>query len=96
MSISFELSIEISEQYDFTNESLTENIEQNTWVKNQWPLVYFIQNESVKPKKIGYIGESTNASKRIKNHLANPKRQATILTPDFTNETYWCFLGSGN
>jgi len=38
---SFELSIEVSEQYDFNKESL-EKIKQNIWVKNQWPLVYFI------------------------------------------------------
>lgn len=73
MSQSFELSIEISEQYDFTKESL-HKIEQNTWVKNQWPLVYFIQNER---EKIAYVGESTNAASRIKNHLSNKER--TIL-----------------
>lgn len=70
MSLSFDLSIEVSEQYDFSIESL-KKIEQNTWVKNQWPLVYFIQNESI---KLAYVGESTNASSRIKNHLANPER----------------------
>jgi DUF2075 family protein/DNA replication protein DnaC/SOS-response transcriptional repressor LexA len=70
MSLSFDLSIEVSEQYDFTKESLTK-IEQNTWVKNQWPLVYFIQNDTL---KLAYVGESTNASSRIKNHLANPER----------------------
>jgi len=70
MSFSFDLSIEISEQYPFNKESLTQ-IEQNPWVKNQWPLVYFIQNESV---KIAYVGESTNALSRIKNHLSNPER----------------------
>lgn len=70
MSLSFELSIEVSEQFDFNKESLAK-IEQNTWVKNQWPLVYFIQNNT---KRIAYVGESTNASSRIKNHLANPER----------------------
>ncbi|MES2331729.1 MAG: DNA/RNA helicase domain-containing protein [Bacteroidota bacterium] len=70
MMVSFDLSIEISEPYDFNKESLN-RIEQNTWVKNQWPLVYFIQN---KEKKIAYVGESTNAFSRIKNHLANPER----------------------
>lgn len=70
MSMSFELSIEVSEQYDFTKDALPE-IEQNPWVKNQWPLVYFIQNEG---KRMGYVGESTNASDRIKAHLANPKK----------------------
>lgn len=71
MSLSFELSIEVSEQYDFTKESLSK-IELNPWVKNQWPLVYFIQNEK---EKLAYVGESTNASIRIKNHLANPERR---------------------
>lgn len=70
MSLSFELSIEVSEKYDFNKESLS-RIEQNTWVKNQWPLVYFIQNDTM---KLAYVGESTNASSRIKNHLANPER----------------------
>lgn len=70
MSLSFELSIEVSEQYDFNKASLSK-IEQNPWVKNQWPLVYFIQNES---ERIAYVGESTNASSRIKNHLANPNK----------------------
>ena len=70
MSLSFDLSIEISEQYDFKKESLTK-IELNPWVKNQWPLVYFIQNEV---EKLAYVGESTNASSRIRNHLANSKK----------------------
>ena len=74
MSMSFELSIEVSEQYDFTKEALTK-IDQNPWVKNQWPLVYFIQNETM---RIGYVGESTNASDRIKTHLANPQKKNTF------------------
>lgn len=71
MSLSFELSIEVSEQYNFTKESLTK-IELNPWVKNQWPLVYFIQNEL---ERLAYVGESTNALSRIKNHLVNPERR---------------------
>lgn len=74
MNLSFELSIEVSEQYDFNKESLNK-IEQNTWVRNQWPLVYFIQNES---DKTAYVGESTNAYSRIKNHLVNPKKTAAF------------------
>jgi len=70
MSLSFELSIEVSEQYPFHKDSLN-TIEQNPWVKNQWPLVYFIQNEKI---KTAYVGESTNALSRIKNHLGNPER----------------------
>jgi len=70
MSLLFGLSIEVSEQYDFNKESLIK-IDLNPWVKNQWPLVYFIQNET---ERLAYVGESTNASSRIKNHLANPER----------------------
>lgn len=70
MSLSYDLSIEVSEQYDFNKDALPK-IEGNTWVKNQWPLVYFLQNEN---KRVAYVGESTNAASRIKNHLANPKK----------------------
>ena len=70
MNLSFDLSVEVSEKYDFNKKSL-EKINKNPWVKNQWPLVYFIQNEG---KRVAYVGESTNFSNRIKNHLANPKK----------------------
>ena len=70
MSMTFELSIEVSEPYNFNKEALS-NIEQNHWVKNQWPLVYFIRNEN---KRVAYVGESTSAYNRIKNHLSNPDR----------------------
>ena len=70
MNDSYELSIEVSEQYDFNQSSLAQ-IEQNPWVRNQWPIVYFIHHDA---RKIAYVGESTNASSRIKNHLSNPKR----------------------
>ncbi|WP_211340752.1 DNA/RNA helicase domain-containing protein [Sediminibacterium goheungense] len=68
--MSFELAIEVSEQYPFHKDSLN-RIEQNPWVKNQWPLVYFIRNDNI---KVAYVGESTNALSRIKNHLGNPQR----------------------
>ena len=71
MNLSFDLSVEVSEKYDFNKKSL-KKINENPWVKNQWPLVYFIQNEG---KRVAYIGESTNFSNRIKNHLANPKKR---------------------
>ena len=74
MSLPFDLSIEISEPYDFNKGSFSK-IAQNTWVKNQWPLVYFIQNEI---QRLAYVGESTNAGSRIKNHLANPKKSSTL------------------
>jgi hypothetical protein len=88
MISSFELSVEVSERYDFNKNSLKE-INQNIWVKNQWPLVYFIQNEA---KKVAYIGESTNFSNRIKNHLANSKKanafnQISIIGSDKFNKS---------
>ena len=70
MSLNFELSIDVSKPYDFNKDSLI-HIEENPWVRNQWPLVYFIQNEEV---KLAYVGESTNALSRIKNHFGNPER----------------------
>lgn len=60
-------------RYPFSKEVLNE-IHENRWVRNHWPLVYIIQNDS---KKIAYVGESTNAKNRINNHLANSQR--TIL-----------------
>ncbi len=88
MSLSFHLSIEISERYGFDKKSL-DSIYENPWVKNQWPLVYFIQNES---KKVAYVGESTNFSSRIKDHLANPKKanafnQLSIIGSDKFNKS---------
>lgn len=88
MMSNYELSIEISERYDFNKNSL-EKINQNAWVKNQWPLVYFIQNEN---KLVAYVGESTNFSNRIKNHLANPKKanafnKITIIGSDKFNKS---------
>lgn len=71
---SFDLAIEISEPYEFNKESLSK-ITQNTWVKTQWPLVYFIDN---KIERWAYVGESTNAASRIKNHLANPAKSSTL------------------
>jgi len=67
MNQGFDLSIDINE-FDFTKAAINK-IAENKWVKSQWPVVYFIQNE-----KIGYVGESTNALSRIGNHLDNGKR----------------------
>jgi len=87
MTRPFDLSVEVSERYDFSKKSL-KTIEKNLWVKNQWPLVYFIQNES---KRVAYVGESTNFSSRIKNHLSNPQRsilnQISIIGSDKFNKS---------
>jgi len=87
MNEGFNLTIDVSEDYDFSQDSLPK-IATNPWVKNQWPLVYFIQN---KQKKIAYVGESTNAHSRIKNHLDNEQRsnlkQITIIGCDKFNKS---------
>ena len=72
----FELSVQVSEPFPFNLESIKE-IEKNQWVKNQFPLVYFLKNEGLSK---AYIGESTNASPRLKNHLANPKKAELFQT----------------
>ncbi len=88
MNSSFDLSVEVSERYDFNKKAL-DKIIKNQWVKNQWPLVYFIQNET---KRVAYVGESTNFSNRIKNHLANPIKanafnQISIIGSDKFNKS---------
>jgi DUF2075 family protein len=88
MNSSYDLSVEVSNRYDFNSGAL-DQINSNQWVKNQWPLVYFIQNET---KRVAYVGESTNFSNRIKNHLANPKKaqafnQISIIGSDKFNKS---------
>ena len=73
MNMNYDLSIEISEQYNFNRSEISfKEIKENTWVKNQYPIVYFIQSDSI---NLAYVGESTNAINRIHNHLDNPERQ---------------------
>ncbi len=69
MSKALEFAVNI-EEYDFNKVSLDKSISKNIWVRDQWPIVYFIQN-----KKIAYVGESTNAYSRISNHLNNKDKQ---------------------
>lgn len=57
-------------RYPFSKNALSE-IAENTWVKSQWPLVYLIKNDK---RKLAYVGETTNAFNRIKNHFANEDR----------------------
>lgn len=72
MSQSQDIVIDLN-KYLFHRDALSE-ISTNRWVKNQWPLVYIIKNDT---KRIAYVGETTNAFNRIKNHFANEDR--TIL-----------------
>ena len=66
---SFVESLQIT-KHPFTKESV-KNLEDNLWVKNLWPLVYIISDEELSE---AYVGESTDAYKRLNNHLANNQR----------------------
>ncbi|GAA4437289.1 hypothetical protein GCM10023091_16260 [Ravibacter arvi] len=77
MSATREVSVEISKPYPFSRDGLAV-LEQNRWVKNQWPLVYFIENEAAAGTRIGYIGESTHALSRIRNHLGNSQKNSLL------------------
>lgn len=57
-------------RYPFSRNALSE-IAKNKWVQRQWPLVYLIKNED---RKLAYVGETTNAYNRIKNHFTNEDR----------------------
>lgn len=57
-------------RYPFSKNALSE-IAENKWVKSQWPLVYLIKNDN---RKMAYVGETTNAYNRIKNHFTNEDR----------------------
>lgn len=63
-------SIQIN-KYEFSKEGSAEYV-LNKYMNNSWPIVYIIKNDKLKE---AYIGESTNAINRMKNHLANTERQ---------------------
>lgn len=58
-------------KYPF-NKDLISAIEDNIWVQNLWPLVYIISDDVLKE---AYVGESTQAMKRMLNHLSNAERK---------------------
>lgn len=59
------------DEFNF-EEGAIEEIAHNYFVQQSWPLVYFIDHEE---RKIAYVGESTNALMRMRNHLANKERK---------------------
>ena len=62
-------------KYDFTS-NLQKEIEANHFVKNCWPLVYILSDDS---SKQAYVGETTDALSRLKTHLKN-KQKSTLKT----------------
>lgn len=57
-------------KYSFSKAG-AEEFSLNNYMKNQWPVVYIIKDDDLKE---AYVGESTNAINRMKNHLANEER----------------------
>lgn len=57
--------------YQFSAKGSAE-YELNNYMKNSWPVVYIIKNDNIKE---AYVGESTNALNRMRNHLSNKDRQ---------------------
>ncbi len=69
MQDDFIRSLQIN-KYSFSKDG-TEEFSLNNYMKNSWPVVYIIKDEDLKE---AYVGESTNAINRMKNHLANDER----------------------
>ena len=57
--------------YEFSSKG-SEEYELNQYMKNSWPVVYIIKNDRINE---AYVGESTSAIKRMKNHLSNKERK---------------------
>jgi uncharacterized protein len=87
MSTDFHISVDISKEFAFNENGLSE-AQNNIWVKNSWPIVYFLQNSETKN---GYVGESTNGYDRICNHLKDTKKRqlqkVTIIGSDKFNKS---------
>jgi DUF2075 family protein/predicted GIY-YIG superfamily endonuclease len=66
----FVSSVEIN-KYSFSKAGSAEYV-LNTYMNNLWPVVYIIKDDTIGQ---AYIGESTNAINRMKNHLANEDRK---------------------
>ena len=69
MKNDFISSLQIN-KYSFSKAG-SEEFALNNYMKNSWPVVYVIKDDQ---KKEAYIGESTNAINRMKNHLSNIER----------------------
>lgn len=65
----FVRSVQIN-KYSFSKVGSAEYV-LNTYMNNSWPVVYIIKDDTLGE---AYIGESTNAISRLKNHLANEER----------------------
>lgn len=73
--------------YKFDQKAL-QQLEDNLWVKNLWPLVYILSDHK---RKEAYIGESANALNRLNNHLRNDQKSKLnnlhLITSDKFNKS---------
>lgn len=70
MSFATQGAIELN-SYSF-DADVVEQLASNYFAQNNWPLVYFLDDDT---KRIAYVGESTDASSRMRSHLANSERK---------------------
>lgn len=74
-------------KYNFTD-AIHSDIENNHFVKNCWPLVYILSNDSTKQ---AYVGETTDALSRLRTHLKNTKKRtlktARLIMSDKFNKS---------
>ena len=54
------------------NRNTVNQLGQDVWIKNFWPIVYILSSPS---EKKAYVGESATAMKRLLTHLRNPDKQ---------------------
>ena len=59
------------DHYDFSKESL-EELGKNPWGRQLWPLVYILSDEE---RREAYVGETQNATNRLRGHWGNEKRR---------------------
>lgn len=59
------------EEYDF-DDNLQNNITENRYAKNLWPLVYILSDGK---EKVAYVGETTDTFNRMIAHLAHSRKQ---------------------
>jgi len=72
------------QKYDFTNESLNE-LTNNHYVSDLWPVVYIINDDT---KLEAYIGETTDTINRMKNHLSNSSKNKLTAVSIISSEKF--------
>lgn len=77
-------------KYNF-KESFSDNLKENYFAQNLWPIVYIIESELKNGKKIGYVGETTDIKSRINSHQKNDLKKdldfLNLITCDKFNKS---------